>query len=89
MMYLHFCKNCKHIYILNGHKQKCPKCKSSLTELQMTYLEYTALNPLERRLFLELCQNETLLQEISITYRMHKYSKWYKNTLNVSTITSF
>lgn len=78
MMYLHFCKTCSRIYMLNGHKQSCPKCKLPLTELQMSYLDYTALSSKERTLFLEQCQHEDSLKKISTTYRMYKYSKWYK-----------
>lgn len=79
MMYLHFCKNCNRIHILNGHKLSCPKCDNPLKELQMSYLDYIYLNDNERSLFIELCNNETSLKEISTTYRMYKYSKWYRN----------
>ena len=79
MMYLHFCKNCSRIHILNGHKPNCPKCGNSLNELQMSYLDYIVLNDSERNLFIELCNNEASLKEISTNYRMYKYSKWYRN----------
>lgn len=79
MMYLHFCKNCNRIHILNGHKMFCPKCNLTLKELQMSYLEYIALTPAERKLFLDLCNDEAYLHKISTTYRMYKYSKWYRN----------
>lgn len=81
MMYLHFCKQCNRIYMLNGHKQLCPKCRLSLTELQMSYLDYTSLTSQERLLFLEQCQNEDTLKELSTIYRMYKYSKWYTSSL--------
>lgn len=71
--------------MLNGHKQSCPKCKLPLTELQMSYLDYTSLSPKERDLFLEQCENEESLNKISTTYRMYKYSKWYKTAQNTST----
>ena len=77
-MYLHFCKKCNHIYMLNGHKQSCPKCHLPITELQMSYLDYCSLSSQERFLFLEQCQNENTLKEVSTFYRMYKYSKWYK-----------
>ena len=32
MMYLHFCKNCSRIHMLNGHKMSCPKCSTPLKE---------------------------------------------------------
>jgi len=79
MMYLHFCKNCNRIHILNGHKMNCPKCNNALIELQMSYLDYVTLTNTERNLFIELCNNENSLKEISTTYRMYKYSKWYRN----------
>ena len=84
MMYLHFCKNCNRIYMLNGHKQSCPKCQLPLTELQMSYLDYTALSSTERCLFLEQCQKEDTLKELSTIYRMYKYSKWYKTSQCIS-----
>ena len=79
MMYLHFCKTCNRIHMLNGHKQNCPKCDMPLKELQMSYLDYICLTDTERNLFIELCNDETSLKEISTTYRMYKYSKWYRN----------
>lgn len=78
MMYLHFCKTCNRIHMLNGHKMSCPKCSNSLNELQMPYMDYISLNQEERNHFLELCKNESSLNEISTTYRMYKYSKWYR-----------
>lgn len=79
MMYVHFCKICKRIHILNGHKMTCPKCSQPLTELQISYLEYTALTNIERTELVELCSNQDTLHKISTTYRMYKYSKWYRN----------
>ena len=79
MMYLHFCKTCNRIHMLNGHKMFCPKCNNSLKELQMSYLDYINLTPEERSHFVELCNDESSLNKISTTYRMYKYSKWYRN----------
>jgi len=84
MMYIHFCKNCKRIHMLNGHKMFCPRCSQTLTELQMPYLDYVALNATERTLFIELCSDEASLKEMSTTYRMYKYSKWYRNLQSAS-----
>ncbi len=83
-MYIHFCKNCKRIHMLNGHKMFCPRCCQTLTELQMPYLDYVALNATERTLFIELCSDEASLKEVSTTYRMYKYSKWYRNLQSAS-----
>ena len=82
MMYLHFCKHCSRIHILNGHKMTCPKCSHTLKELQMNYLDYLALNVADRNILIELCQDENYLHKISTTYRMYKYSKWYRDSQN-------
>lgn len=78
MMYLHYCKTCVRIHLLNGHKMNCPRCNQKLIELRMPYTDYVSLTIKERTLFLELCRNETSLKELSTTYRMYKYSKWYR-----------
>ena len=44
MIYIHFCKTCNHIHMLNGHKTSCPKCSHSLVELQITYREYISMD---------------------------------------------
>ena len=79
MMYVHFCKICNRIHILNGHKMTCPKCTQPLTELQISYLEYISFSHDERNHFLAMCADQDSLHKISTTYRMYKYSKWYRN----------
>lgn len=81
MMYVHFCKPCNRIHILNGHKQNCPRCGSSLTELKLSYLDYTSLTIEERAKFLEKLKNPEHLEEYATIYRMYKYSKWYKKMM--------
>ncbi len=78
---MHYCKNCRRIHILNGHKQECPACGQSLTELKISYLDYVALNQPERERLLLECQDEARLSQLSTTYRMYKYSKHYKENL--------
>ncbi len=78
MMYIHYCKRCARFHMLNGHKQNCPACDSLLTEMKMTYMEFVELSTNERNLLIETCKNETSLKELSTTYRMYKYSKWYR-----------
>ena len=39
MMYIHYCKNCNRIYMLNGHKLICPRCTEPLAELRISYLD--------------------------------------------------
>ena len=79
MMYIHYCQTCQRIHMLNGHKMFCPKCNQSLTELQISYLEYISYTPEERKHFLESCSSPDSLHKISSTYRMYKYSKWYRD----------
>ncbi len=78
MMYMHYCKHCHHIHMLNGHKMNCPKCSDSLTELRIPYMTYVDMDLSEREMFKELCKDDFKLKELSTTYRMYKYSKWYK-----------
>lgn len=79
MMYMHYCKRCHRIHMLNGHKMSCPKCSYSLTELRIPYMTYVEMDVEERNAFEVLCQDDDKLRELSTTYRMYKYSKWYKD----------
>ena len=79
MMYMHYCKRCHRIHMLNGHKMKCPKCSCSLTELRIPYMTYVEMDIEERKAYQALCQDDDKLRELSTTYRMYKYSKWYKD----------
>ena len=78
MMYMHYCKPCNRVHMLNGHKMKCPKCGGSITELRIPYMEYVSMDMDERNAFKMKCADEAQLKELSTTYRMYKYSKWYK-----------
>ena len=78
MMYMHYCKRCHRIHMLNGHKMSCPKCSDHLIELRIPYMTYVEMDVAERDAFKMLCQDEEKLKELSTTYRMYKYSKWYK-----------
>lgn len=78
MMYMHYCKRCHRVFMLNGHKMICPKCTDPLTELQISYLDYVELDMAEREAFKNACDDEAQLNRLKTTYRMYKYSKWYK-----------
>lgn len=78
MMYIHFCKNCNRLHILNGHKQICPACDGPLSELKMPYTDYFHMSLEDRNILIKKCQDEMTLKSLSTTYRMFKYSKWYK-----------
>lgn len=79
MMYMHYCKRCHRVYMLNGHKQSCPKCHEAITELKLSYMDYVSMNQDEREQFSICCSDEEQLRKLSTTYRMYKYSKWYKD----------
>lgn len=78
MMYMHYCKCCHRVFMLNGHKMICPKCTEPLTELRISYLDYVSLNMQEREKFKEACADEEQLRKLKTNYRMYKYSKWYR-----------
>lgn len=78
MMYMHYCQHCQHLHMLNGHKLLCPACQSNLTELKLSYLTYVEMSTQERQYLLERLSTENGLKEMSTTYRLLKYSKWYK-----------
>lgn len=64
--------------MLNGHRMNCPKCETKLTELSISYLEFVDLDIPQREELRAQCDDATQLKDISTTYRMYKYSKWYK-----------
>lgn len=78
MMYIHYCKRCHRIYMLNGHKLICPRCTDPIVELRISYLDYVDLNLEQRAAFLEACRDDNQLNKLKTNYRMYKYSKWYK-----------
>lgn len=79
MMYMHYCKRCHRIHMLNGHKQFCPKCQDMITELKLSYMDYVSMDAAQRVTFHTCCADEEQLKRLSTTYRMYKYSKWYKD----------
>lgn len=78
MMYMHYCKQCHRVFMLNGHKMICPKCTAPLTELRISYLDYVNLDIQQREAFQRACADEEQLSKLRTTYRMYKYSKWYR-----------
>ena len=81
MMYMHYCKRCQKVHMLNGHKMSCPRCEAPLAELQISYLDYTNMSREERAAFAARLKDPERLSKLSTTYRMYKYSKWYKELL--------
>jgi len=84
MMYLHYCKFCQRIHMLNGHKMFCPKCDAKLTELRISYLDFVEMDREERECLRHNCQNDATLATMTNNYRMYKYSKWYKELTSAS-----
>ena len=77
-MYIHYCQRCNRIHMLNGHKVNCPKCNTTLTELRIPYIDYVYMDGNDRIAFTKKCADPRQLSKLSTTYRMFKYSKWYK-----------
>ena len=77
-MYMHYCKRCQRVHMLNGHKQFCPKCRGTISELKISFLDYVSMNQTQRTAFYACCADDEQLKRLSTTYRMYKYSKWYK-----------
>lgn len=86
-MYLHYCKRCQRIHMLNGHKMFCPKCDSKLTELRISYLDFVEMDRKEREYLRRNCQNDAILSTMTNNYRMYKYSKWYKELTSAESST--
>ncbi len=78
MMYIHYCKYCRRIHILNGHKAYCPACSGKLTELDISYLKYVNLTRAERLALKEKCADEKSLRELSVEYRRRRKDKWFQ-----------
>lgn len=78
MMYIHYCAACGRIHMLNGHKQSCPRCEGALTELKLDYVTYASYDDTKRSALLQECADPERLDKLKTTYRMYKYSKWYK-----------
>lgn len=78
MMYMHYCRFCQRLHMLNGHKTICPSCLCDLTELKLPYLTYVEMDAEDRELLLEQLKTDDGLKEYSTTYRMLKYSKWFR-----------
>ena len=57
MMYIHYCRSCQRIHMLNGNKTACPTCDRKLRELRISYLEYIELGPEERKILGEKLKN--------------------------------
>ncbi len=88
MMYIHYCRHCQRIHILNGHKTYCPRCKGHLTELRISYIKYVNLDRQERQTLREHCKNPGELLLLSAAYsRTQEYARWL--SLPVSNVENY
>ncbi len=69
MMYMHYCAYCDRIHILNGHKALCPGCGQSLTELAVSFLEFSNMDADERARYQSRCHDKGQLLRLSAAYR--------------------
>lgn len=77
MMYIHYCRYCQRIHILNGHKNYCPRCRGHLTELKISYMKYVNLDKQERQNLKEHCKNPRELPLLAASSdKTRDYAKW-------------
>ena len=81
MMYIHYCRHCKRIHMLNGHKKYCPACRGHLNELKISYLN---LAPADRRAFRDRLGDPAELAACTADVRRsYDYAKWLQLTSKV------
>lgn len=85
MMYIHYCKYCRRIHMLNGHKKYCPGCKGHLAELKISYLKYVNMPPDERKeLRLRLSDPAHLEAFTAAPKKSCDYAKWLQLSLSAN-----
>lgn len=85
MMYIHYCKYCQRIHILNGHKKYCPRCCGHLTELTVSYTKYVNMDKQHRHALRTKCADPAALALLTAPPRKtYEYAKWLQ--LSVSKI---
>ena len=88
MMYIHYCKYCQRIHILNGHKNYCPRCRGHLAELKISYLKYVNLDLEARRALRVRCADPRELAVLTaLPQKSHDYAKWLQ--LSVSKVENY
>lgn len=78
MMYIHYCNNCNKIFILNGHKQECPRCALPIQELKLSFKEYSTMLPPERESFRRRLTEPAFLNANTTYYRFAKHTKRFQ-----------
>lgn len=88
MMYIHYCRHCQHIHILNGHKLYCPRCCGHLTELKTSYIKYVNMDRDARRALCDRCSDPKQLPLLTASpKKTYDYAKWLQ--LSVSKVENY
>ena len=78
MMYLHYCHNCRQIFMLSGHQHECLKCGQSLQEMKLHFNDYVNYSPAERMQILSNLSDEQFRVSMQTKYRFSKRTKRYR-----------
>lgn len=88
MMYIHYCKYCQRIHILNGHKNYCPGCSGHLSELKVSYIKYVNLDKEQRQALRTRCSDPAELAALTVSpKKTYDYAKWLQ--LSVSNVENY
>ena len=79
MIYLHYCHNCRQIFLLCGHQQECLKCGNSIQEIKLSFDEYVKYSPEECKQVLSFLSDEHIRTVMLRKYRFSKRTKRYQN----------
>ena len=78
MMYIHFCPTCQTLFMLNGHKQECPRCGNPIEEIKLSFDDYSEMLPTDRELLRRKLSNPEFLEKNTTHYRFAKHTKRFK-----------
>ena len=59
MLYIHYCHSCDTLRMLSGHKSLCPACGYKLSELKISYEQYTTLSVKQRNQLLQRVRSKS------------------------------
>ena len=79
MMYLHYCHDCRQIFLLSGHQQECLKCGEQIQEIKLAFNDYVDYSPEERNQVLSNLADERIRSAMHRKYRFSKRTKRYQN----------
>lgn len=77
-MYIHYCSNCQNIFILNGHKQECPRCSVAIKELKISFEDYSTMLPTDREIFRRKLTDPAFLNANITHYRFARHTKRFQ-----------